>query len=38
MKMTFSESYCQILETFSKEILPDNTSFFLRCELILNLY
>ena len=33
MKVIFSESYCQILHTFSRKILPDNTSFSLRCEL-----
>ena len=27
MKLKFSEKYCQILHTFSREILPDNTSF-----------
>ena len=37
-KLTFSESYNQILQTFSTEDVPDNTSFFLRCEIILNLY
>ena len=37
-KLTFSESYSQILQTFSGKIVPDNTSFSLRCELILNFY
>ena len=38
MKLTFSETYCQILQTFSTEDVPDNTSFPLRCELILTLH
>ena len=25
MKLTFSESYCQILQTFRREIVPGNT-------------
>ena len=37
-KKTFSESCCQILQTFSRDIIPDNTSFPLRYGLILNLY
>ena len=37
-KATLSKGYCQILQTFSRKIVPDNTSFSLRCEVILNLY
>ena len=32
--LTFSGSYCQMLQTFSREIVPDNTSLSVRCELI----
>ena len=32
MELTFSESYCQILQTFFTEDVPQNTSFSLRCE------
>ena len=38
MKLTFSEIYCQILQTFSTEDVPDSTSFPLRSELILTLH
>ena len=37
-KFTSSGTYSQILYTFSREIVTDNTSFSLSCELILNLY
>ena len=37
-KLTFSVSYCKILQTLSREIVPDNTSFSHRCEFILYLY
>ena len=33
-KLTFSESYCKILQTFSREIVPGNTSFCLIWEFI----
>ena len=36
-KLAFLESYCQILQTFCREILPENTSFSLRREVILSL-
>ena len=32
------KGYCQIPQTFFREIVPDNTSFCLRCEIILDLY
>ena len=35
MKLTFSESYCQILQMFSTGDGPGNTSFCLRCQLTL---
>ena len=38
MKLTFSDSYCQKLQTFCTEDVPENASFSLRRELILNLY
>ena len=30
--LTFSESCCQILQAFSRKILPNNATFSLRCE------
>ena len=35
-KLTFSESYCQILQTFLRETVPGITSFSFRYQL--NLY
>ena len=36
-KLAYSESYCQILHIFSREVVPGNTSFSLICELVLDL-
>ena len=39
-KLTFSELLINTkdLKTFSREIVPDNNSFSLRCKVIINLY
>ena len=37
-KLTLLESYCQILQTFPKKLVPGDTSFSLRYGLILNRY